>query len=58
MAVSDLGWTTVQVQQEELLLSHTLPVGQTFRWVETTKAVSYTGKRASERASEWPAGLG
>jgi len=43
MAVSDLGWTTVQVQQEELLLSHTLPVGQTFRWVETTKAVSYTG---------------
>ncbi len=58
MAMADLDWTTVQVEQEELLLSHTLPVGQTFRWVETAKASSYTGKQPNERASGPPRRLG
>lgn len=36
-------WRPLQVEKEELVLSHTLPVGQTFRWVETGNG-TFTGK--------------
>ena len=42
-AVSSSGWVPLQVPKEELFLSHTLPVGQTFRWVETGEG-AYTGE--------------
>ncbi|QDZ19581.1 DNA glycosylase [Chloropicon primus] len=35
-------WHTLGVPKEELYLSHTLPVGQTFRWVETREG-AFTG---------------
>ena len=38
----DPQWTPLPISQQELLLSHTLPVGQTFRWVETSKD-TFTG---------------
>jgi len=37
-----MAWTPLHIKEEELLLSHTLPIGQTFRWVETQQDF-YTG---------------
>lgn len=39
-----MAWTPLHIKEEELLLSHTLPIGQTFRWVETQQDF-YTGMR-------------
>ena len=36
-------WASLPVSLEELCLGHTLPVGQTFRWVETREG-AFTGE--------------